>query len=109
MMSIIDLIHKYSLKNKAVSITKIQQIPSSSFKVVKIFLGNGPFTTNVGIVKLNPTKRHHWVAIINQNYFDSYGAPPPEEPSKFLKNEMDLVHILNKKSNVSNIEKTLFE
>ena len=35
------------------------------------------FTTTSGIVNLHPTKGTHWVMFTNQNYFDSYGCPPP--------------------------------
>ena len=35
------------------------------------------FTTPSGIVNLFPTKGTHWVIYTNQNYFDSYGCPPP--------------------------------
>ena len=35
------------------------------------------FTTTAGIVNLHPTEGTHWVMFTNQNYFDSYGCPPP--------------------------------
>ena len=48
--------------------------------MLEFLLGDdGPLTTHVGIVKLHPTKRTHWVAYINQNYFDSYGCSPPQK------------------------------
>ena len=44
------------------------------------------FSRDVGKVNLHPTKGSHWVAYMNQNYFDPYGLSPPEKLSKFLKN-----------------------
>ena len=35
------------------------------------------FNTTSGISNLHPTKGTHWVTFTNQNYYDSYGCPPP--------------------------------
>ena len=51
---------------------------------MKVFLRDGPFTTDVGIVNLQPLKGPHWVAYIKQNYFDSYGWSTPQKPSRFI-------------------------
>ena len=48
---------EHNLKNKATSIKKIQQILSClGLSDVGIYLRDGPFSTDVGIVSLNPSK-----------------------------------------------------
>ena len=49
-----------------------------------MYLGDGPFSSDIGIVNLHPTKGSHWVVYINENYFDSYGCVPPKKLSKFI-------------------------
>ena len=44
------------------------------------------FNTTSGIVNLHPTKGTHWVMYKNQNYFDSYGCPPPTNILNHIKN-----------------------
>ena len=85
MMTINDFVHKYNLKNKATSNIKIQQVLSSlSLNDVGIYLRDGPFESDIGIVNLHPSKGTHWVCYINENYFDSYGCSPPKKLSKFV-------------------------
>ena len=50
---------------------------------VGIYLRDGPFKSDVGIVNLNPLKRTHWIIYIDENYFDSYGCVPPKKLSRF--------------------------
>ena len=45
---------------------------------------NQPFLSDVGIVNLHPSKGTHWVAYMNEIYFDSYGCSPPQKLSKFI-------------------------
>ena len=69
MMTFNDFILKHNLKNKATSNIKIQQTLSSlSLKDVGIYLRDGPFESNIGIVNLHPLKGTHWVCYINENY-----------------------------------------
>ena len=86
MISFNDLIHKYKLKNKATRNIKIQQILSSiGLDKVGIYLRDGPFSSDIGIVNLHPLKETHWVEYVDrQNYFDSYGCAPPQNLSKFI-------------------------
>ena len=85
MMTFNDFIKKYELKNKATSNIKIQQVLSSlSLNDVGIYLRDGPFESNIGIVNLHPSKGTHWVCYINENYFDSYGCVPPKKLSKYI-------------------------
>ena len=85
MMAFNDFIKKYKLKSKATSNIKIQQVLSSlSLKDVGIYLRDGPFSSDIGIVNLHPSKGTHWVCYINENYFDSYGCSPPMKLSKFI-------------------------
>ena len=79
MITFNDFIIKYNLKNKATSNKKMQQVLSSlSLNDVGIYLRDGPFESNIGIVNLHPSKRTHWVCYINENYFDRYGCAPPK-------------------------------
>ena len=79
------LLKKFNLKNKATSNIKIQNILSSlSLNDVGIYLRDGPFKSDIGILNLHPSKGTHWVAYINENYFDSYGVVCPKKLAKFI-------------------------
>ena len=85
MMSFNDFVHCYTLKNKATSNIKIQQVLCSiGLNNVGIYLRDGPFESDIGIVNLNRYKGTHWVCYINENYFDSYGCICPKKLSKFI-------------------------
>ena len=85
MMTFNDFVHKYNLKNKATSNIKIQQVLNSiGLNNVGIYLRDGPFSIDIGILNLHPFKGTHWVTYINENYFDSYGCVPPKKLSKFI-------------------------
>ena len=80
-----DFVQKYNLKNKATSNMKIQKVLTSiGLDNVGIYLRNGPFQTNIGIVNLHSSKGTHWVCYTNENYFDSYGVVCPKKLSKFI-------------------------
>ena len=49
-----------------------------------IYLRDGPFESDIGIVNLHPTKGTHWVCYINEKYFDSYDCVCPKKLSKFI-------------------------
>ena len=84
-MAFNDFIKKHNLKNKATSNIKIQQVLNSiGLNNVEIYLRDGPFSSDIGIVNLHPTRGSHWVFYINQNYFDSYGCVPPKKLSEFI-------------------------
>ena len=84
-MTFNDFIKKYNLKNKATSNIKIQQVLSSlSLNDVGIYLRDGPFESDIGIVNLHPSKGTHWVCYINENCFGSYGIVCPKKLSKFI-------------------------
>ena len=55
-----------------------------SLKDVGIYLRDGPFSTDVGIVNLHPSKGSHWVLYLDENYFDSYGVVCPKRLAKFI-------------------------
>ena len=83
-MTFNDFFKKHKLKNGATSNIKIQQVLSSlSLNDVGIYLRDGPFDSNIGIVNLHPSRGTHWVCYINENYFDSYGIICPKKLSKF--------------------------
>ena len=85
MITFNDFFKKYKSKNRATSNIKIQQVLSSlSLKDVGIYLRDGPFSSDIGIVNLHPSKGTHWVCYINGNCFDSYGIVCPEKVSKFI-------------------------
>ena len=72
MSSFNDFVHENNLKNKAKS--KINILDSFYFiglNYVVIYLRNGPFSSDVGIVNLHHSKRNHWVTYINEKFFDS--------------------------------------
>ena len=84
-MTFNDFIKKHNLKNKATSNIKIQQVLNSiGLNNVGIYLRDGPFEFDIGIVNLHPSEGTHWVCYINENYFDSYGCSPPRILSKFI-------------------------
>ena len=59
-----EFIKKYNLKNKATSKTKIQQVLHSiGLNNVSIYLRDGPFESDIGIVNLHPSKEHIGFAI----------------------------------------------
>ena len=79
-MSFNDSIHKHKLKNQATSILKIQQdLSSFGWSDIGIYLRDGNFSSNIGIVSLHQSKGTHWVVYINQNFFASYGSSPPQK------------------------------
>ena len=81
-----DFVHEYKLKNKAKSNIKLQQVLDSiGLYDVGIHSGVGPFSTDIGIVKLHPSRGTQWVCFINGNYFDSCGIVCPKKLSKFTK------------------------
>ena len=84
-MTFNDFVHKHNLKNEATSNIKIQQVLSSlSPNDTGIYLRHGPFSSDIGIVNLHPSKGTHWVCYINKNYFDSYGCVPLKKLSKII-------------------------
>ena len=85
MMTFNEFIKKYKLKNKATSNIKIQQVLSSlGLNDVGIYLRDGLFSSDIGVVNLHPSKGTHWVCYINENFFDSYGCVCPKKLSKFI-------------------------
>ena len=81
----IDFIKKHNLKNKPTSNIKIQQVLNSiGLNNAGISLRDGPFSSDIGIVNLHPSRGTHWVTYINENYFDSYGVVCPKKLSKFI-------------------------
>ena len=84
-MTFNDFVNKFDLKNKATSNIKIQKVLTSlGLDNVGIYLRDGPFSSNIGIANLHPSKGMHWVVYMNENYFDSYGCSPPKKLSKFI-------------------------
>ena len=49
-----------------------------------VYLRDGPFSSNIGIVNLHASKGTHWVCYRNENYFDSYGCVPLKKLSRFI-------------------------
>ena len=85
MITFNDFIKKYKLRNKPTSNIKIQHVlDSMRLNNVGIYLRDGSFSSDIGIVNLHPLKGTHWVCCINENYFDSYGVVCPKKLSKFI-------------------------
>ena len=85
-MTFNDFIKKYNLKNRGTSNIKTHEVLKKMGldSDVGIYLRDGPFESDIGIVNLHPSKGTHWVCYINENYFDSYGCAPPKKLSKFI-------------------------
>ena len=79
-----EFVKKFNLKNKATSNIKIQQVLSSLSLNVGIYLRDGTFKTNIGVINLHPSKGTHWTCYVYENYFDSYGCVCPKKLSKFI-------------------------
>ena len=85
MMSFNDFVKKFDLKNKATSNIKVQKVLNSiGLDNINIYLRDGTFSSDIGIVNLHPSEGTHWVCYTNENYFDSYGCSPPKILSKFI-------------------------
>ena len=84
-----DFAHEHDLKNKATSNMKICKVLKKIGldSKVGIYLRDGPFSSDIGIVNLHPLKGTHWVCYIKDCYFDSYGCPPPKKLLNYLKNK----------------------
>ena len=64
-MSFNDFIQKIKTKKEALSDINIYQVLLSiGLDNVGIYVQNGPFSSDVGIVNLHPTKGTHWFAYI---------------------------------------------
>ena len=80
-----DFVHKYILKSKTTSNIKNSQVFCSiGFNNVGIYLRDGQFDSDIGIVNLHLTKRTHWVCYIHENFLDSYGCVCPKKISRFI-------------------------
>ena len=80
-----NFVHKYGLKNKATSNIKIYRAFSSiGLDNVFTYLRDGSFSSDVGVVNLHQSRGTHWVAYINENFFDRCGCAPPQKLSRFI-------------------------
>ena len=52
-----------------------------SLNDVGICLKDVPFESDIGIVKIHPSRRTHWVCYLDEIYFDSYGFASPQKLS----------------------------
>ena len=85
MTSFNDFVHKYKLKIKATSNKNIYQVISSlSLNDTGIYLRDGPFNSDIGIVNLHRFRGTNWILKIQECYFDSHGCAPPQKLSKFI-------------------------
>ena len=67
-MTFNEFIKKYNLKNKPTSNIKFLKVLTSiGLGNVSIYLRGGPFSSDIGIVNLHPSKGTHWVCYINEN------------------------------------------
>ena len=63
MITLNDFSKKHNLRNNAASNLKIQHVISSlSLDDVGIYLREGPFEFDIGIVSLHSSKGTHWVS-----------------------------------------------
>ena len=85
-LSFKEFVNKYGLKNEATSNVEIKEILKLMNTSCGIYMRDDKFIFTSGIVNLHPTKGTHWVMFTNQNYFDSYGCPPPLNITKQINN-----------------------
>ena len=85
MIAFNEFARKHNLKNKPTSNIKIQQV-FDSIRLINVgtYLGDGPFSSDIGLVNLHTSKGTHWVCYVNENYFDSYGCVCSENLSKYI-------------------------
>ena len=103
-MSFNDFVHWYDLKNKATSnIRNYQVLSSIGSDNVNLYLRHEPFSSDVGIVNIHPSKATHWDIYINENYFDSYGCASPQKLSWF--NIKRNGHCLNSEYKIQSLTK----
>ena len=95
-LSFKEFVNKYGLKNEATSNVEIKEILKLMNTSCGIYMRDDKFITTSGIVNLHPTKRTHWVMFTNQNYFDSYGCPPPLNITKQINNGIDSEYQIQK-------------
>ena len=85
MITFNEFFKNYKSKDKATSNVEINQdLSSLSLNEVGIYLRDGPFESDIGIVNLHSSKGTHWVCYINENYFDCYGVVCPKKLAKFI-------------------------
>ena len=79
-------VRKHNLQNKATSKIKIKEVLKNIGLDSKmgIYLRDGPFSSDIRIVNLHPSKRTHWICYINE-FFYSYGCVCPKKLSEFIK------------------------
>ena len=71
-LSVNDFIQKHGLENKTTINIKMQRILSSLvLSDVGIYLRDGPFKTDIGIVNLHRFEGNHCVIYNHECYFDS--------------------------------------
>ena len=55
-----EFVKKYNLRKKATSYIKIQKVLTSvGLDSVNVYLGDGPFSSDIGIVNLHPSEGKH--------------------------------------------------
>ena len=72
------------MKNNATSNIKTCQVLSSTgLDDVIIYLRDGPFSSDIGIVNPHKSIGSFWFVYMNEIHLDSYGCAPPNKLSKF--------------------------
>ena len=85
MITFNELNKEYKLKDKATSNVEMNRVLSSlSLNKVGIYLRDGPFESDIGIVNIHLSEGTHWVCYITENYFDSYACVCSKKLAKFI-------------------------
>ena len=94
-----DFFHQHNLKNEATSNIKIYEVLKKIGldSKVGIYLRDGSFSSDIGIVNLHPSKGRHWFCYMNEKYFESYGCVFPTKLSEFNIKRNCFVYIQNMK------------
>ena len=84
-MTFNDFVHIYKLKNKATTNIKIYQVFCSiGLNNVGLYIRDGPFLSDIGIVNLHSSKGTHWACYKNEFFFGTCGFVCPKKLSRFI-------------------------
>ena len=103
MITFNDFVHKHNLRNKATSNIKLQQVLNSiGLNNVGIYLRDGPFSSDIGIVSLHPSKKRIGLVILTKNFLIHMVVSVQRNYLNLLYNEMVIVCIQNIKYKKNN-------
>ena len=100
MMSGKDFLHKHKLKKATSNIKKQKVFSSIGLTNIGMYLRDGPFSNDVGIVEMQSTKWNALGCIIKRIFFIQVIVQRQTNNLKLSLNEMDIVYFTNTKFEV---------